>query len=126
MSSRRQGFALSKVLLYVAALAAGAMLAEISAHEAHRPIARHRTRAGARVVPVVHVPPVAAHATVAVAAAAPAPERAPAPEPTLAAAAKEPLPRPIERALGANYKQGMTISGVTHHRIVLFTFDDGP
>jgi peptidoglycan/xylan/chitin deacetylase (PgdA/CDA1 family) len=37
-----------------------------------------------------------------------------------------PDPRSEEAALGAAYKDGLTITGTTHRRLILFTFDDGP
>ncbi len=62
----------------------------------------------------------AAHAT-AVTAAPPAQAAAGAPsQPAV------PVVRSIDLALGAAFKRGMTITGTTPHRFVLFTFDDGP
>lgn len=91
-----------------------------------------------------HAQPTAAHA---IAARSPAPvsadrpERVPAvpiapaqPGPALTAtesagAAEDPppvAPSPADDALGARYRDGLIINGSTRHRLILFTFDDGP
>jgi peptidoglycan-N-acetylglucosamine deacetylase len=157
---------LSKAALYLAALGAGAAIAQVTAET--RPVAaehaRVRTPATRAQRPARRAQPVTA-ATAALGAAAvtlelagdpeAVPERQVAPEREAAleretalehqtapehqtalehqaatereaAPDRTPSPSPGERATGAAYRDGMIITGTTPHRLILFTFDDGP
>jgi peptidoglycan/xylan/chitin deacetylase (PgdA/CDA1 family) len=109
-----------RLLIAVAAVLCGAALAELSARRPRSAAAGTTVRDAARS-------PSHAVGTTALAATAPNPMVPPAvaPEP-LGAAREGDLATSVERALGADYKSGMVITGVTHHRLILFTFDDGP
>jgi peptidoglycan/xylan/chitin deacetylase (PgdA/CDA1 family) len=116
---------LSRLLLGAVALGGGAGLALLTPPPPH---AKARAVAASRVLPAM--PPVApALATVA---------RLPEPEavqPAAIEASEEHAPPPVPAepglspealALGGAYKDGMIITGSTPHRLILFTFDDGP
>ncbi|MCB9635153.1 MAG: polysaccharide deacetylase family protein [Sandaracinus sp.] len=96
------------VLACVLALGGGAFLAEHSMEQEHAPVATPR--------------PVAPVALVRTSRAEPA-EPTPVPAPDLVITADEARAR---RGLGEAYADGLVLTGATPHRLILFTFDDGP
>ncbi|MCG8557589.1 MAG: polysaccharide deacetylase family protein, partial [Proteobacteria bacterium] len=99
----------------VVARLGGASNGELSPPEIPRPVSRPLPKA--KPAPLAPAPKTSG------AAAAP-PQAAIAPE-------TPPTPRqdeltPLESRLGAQFKNGLTITGSTPHRLILFTFDDGP
>jgi peptidoglycan/xylan/chitin deacetylase (PgdA/CDA1 family) len=114
-----------RVVLYAGALCGGALLAAITAPRA-------ATRAP---VPAIAEPePSVALSEPSNTAIVIEPDDVPAPEPTAveppatAPAAPEAAPEATAApsAIGAAFRQGKIITGATPHRLVLFTFDDGP
>jgi peptidoglycan/xylan/chitin deacetylase (PgdA/CDA1 family) len=109
---------LGKALLYAAALTAGAWIAE---------------RVPPRSAQVRAAAPRATTSVPAPEAAAVEQPRVEDPAAVVAVAAREEEPvqdapalSPVEHTLGGAYRDGMIITGATPHRLILFTFDDGP
>jgi hypothetical protein len=109
----------SRALLCLIALVAGASMAELTGPSPRVQTARRKATATHRQTS----PAVAA--TVTPLDAPPASEIA-APAATAVDEQPHTQPRSIEDALGAAYKQGLIITGTARHRLILFTFDDGP
>ncbi|MDH5675648.1 MAG: polysaccharide deacetylase family protein [Myxococcales bacterium] len=121
------GRGISRALLYVASLAAGAATAYATSPHAS-------LGAGARVDAASAAPKARARPTAPTAPSVGATAAAAAAAPSVAphlpeVAAVEPIPEPEAEAwdgLGAALRGGKIITGSTPHRLVLFTFDDGP
>jgi peptidoglycan/xylan/chitin deacetylase (PgdA/CDA1 family) len=117
---------LGKTLLYAAALAIGALVADrLPPRPAQVRAASLRagTPGPASEVAADEVPRAAASAVEPAGSAAAAVAVAGTDEAALAAV---PALSPAEQAVGGAYRDGMIITGATPHRLILFTFDDGP
>ena len=110
---------LNRAALYSIALAAGAGIAQLTV-----PAASVSTPPGREVLPPTQ-PAEPGDQAVAqdIVPISAAPETLPveAPEPDRKAGLSQ-----AERATGGAYRDGMIITGTTPHRLILFTFDDGP